>query len=214
MADTVYLIRHAHPDYPDGNRMCLGQKLNLPLSELGRSQAAIVVSGLRDRGIETIYSSPLLRARETAQILSDGMIPVRILDDLIEMNAGEWDGMRFSDIKRIYPDYFTDHLDDNKRVPPNGESDESGLQRALRALKCIADDPAPVCAMVCHSGIGRILLAHLSGLPMNAKRSISLPYMGIAMLRRMGDAWHVIDPAVNCGIVPQPNEERNRGMKR
>lgn len=110
MADRVYLIRHAHPDYPNGERMCLGQKLNLPLSDLGRSQAAIVVPEMRKCGVGVVYTSPLRRAVETARILSDGTLPVKTLDDLIEMNAGDWDGMRFSDIKRIYPDYFVNHL--------------------------------------------------------------------------------------------------------
>lgn len=214
MADRVYLIRHAHPDYPNGERMCLGQKLNLPLSDLGRSQAAIVVPEMRKCGVGVVYTSPLRRAVETARILSDGTLPVKTLDDLIEMNAGDWDGMRFSDIKRIYPDYFVNHLDEDKRVPPNGESDESGLRRALRALDVIERDPVPTCAMVSHSGIGRILLAHLSGLPMNQKRSVRLPYMGIAELRRTDGGWRVIDAAVNCGAIPQPNDDQNRGMNR
>ena len=62
----IYLIRHAHPDYPGGVKMCLGRKNDLPLSPRGFEQAQALSRYFRDIPLEAVYASPLLRAQQTA----------------------------------------------------------------------------------------------------------------------------------------------------
>ena len=66
MSRKVYLIRHAMPDIPIGERWCVGGRTDLPLGRLGRLQAALLpfVPELRDLG--AVFCSDMIRARQTA----------------------------------------------------------------------------------------------------------------------------------------------------
>lgn len=93
---TLYLVRHAKPDYPNGERMCMGQKLDLPLSEYGEEQARRLGARFQSLRIEAVFTSPLRRARQTAEHIAGGR-PLYLLTDLRELDGGEWDGRPFSD---------------------------------------------------------------------------------------------------------------------
>ena len=80
----LILVRHGDPDY---QKDCL--------TELGHEQAKIAAKRLMEEGIEEIYSSPLGRARQTAQAFADlsGLGPVRILDFMKEIRFGKEDAL-------------------------------------------------------------------------------------------------------------------------
>ena len=63
---TVYLIRHAMPDIPLGERWCVGGETDLPLNVIGRLQAALLPFVPELCGLKDVFCSPLTRARETA----------------------------------------------------------------------------------------------------------------------------------------------------
>src|ERR1700756_1549502 len=93
-AVTVFhLLRHGEP--------AIFGRLNgrLPgvgLSEKGRAEAAMQAGRLAGEKIEAIYSSPLQRTRETAEILAERLgLPVRYREDVIEIDYGEWTGLTF-----------------------------------------------------------------------------------------------------------------------
>jgi len=85
----IYLIRHAQPDYPNGTRMCLGRRTDLPLSVHGFEQASALGRLLENAPIEAVYTSPLLRARQTAEAIADSRRPIYVLDDLVELDGGQ-----------------------------------------------------------------------------------------------------------------------------
>jgi broad specificity phosphatase PhoE len=89
----VYLVRHGHVHNP--KRMVYGRLPGWWLSDKGRAQAADVARDLAGRGVAAIYSSPLERARETAEILSRALgPPVQVRDDLLESAlAAQWEGL-------------------------------------------------------------------------------------------------------------------------
>lgn len=194
----IYLIRHAQPDYPGGERMCLGQKLDLPLSDEGRRQALCLERFFASVPLECVYSSPLLRAQQTAALLSGGR-PVRVLDSLTELSGGEWDGLAFSEIRARYPAYFT-QSSRSFSCPPGGETDEQGLARARAALAYVSDHTAACSAMVAHSGINRLLLCTLSGCPMSRKREFPHPYAAVSLLVCRRGIWQVQDVSVQTGL--------------
>ena len=66
---ALYLIRHGHPDFPIGSRICLGQT-DTPLGPLGHLQGVLLARHFRDIHVESVYSSTLSRAMETAQHIS------------------------------------------------------------------------------------------------------------------------------------------------
>ncbi|MBR0265862.1 MAG: histidine phosphatase family protein [Clostridia bacterium] len=78
----IIFVRHGEPDYAHD---CL--------TEEGRRQAAAAAKRLRDENVETIYSSPLGRAAETAAALSSELqLPVTTLDYMRELHWGSTDG--------------------------------------------------------------------------------------------------------------------------
>ena len=87
-AKQIYLVRHALPDYPGGAKMCLGQKNDLPLSADGRAQAQRLGQFFAALPLEAVCTSPLLRARQTAEAIAGGR-PLHVLHDLIELYGGE-----------------------------------------------------------------------------------------------------------------------------
>src|SRR5688500_109239 len=104
----VFLVRHAEPAVTG---VMLGQ-CDPPLSDDGRLAAAAL-----KLPVSVAYSSPLLRARETAEALD---VPVEVLDDLAEISYGEWDGKAWSEIERSDPELAARKLRNWKGTTPPG----------------------------------------------------------------------------------------------
>ncbi len=88
---TVYLVRHGHVDNPTG----VFYDGDFPLSELGAQQMLAVAEDMKRDGVspQRILSSPYLRARESAQVLSSVLGPEVEYDDrLVEWQVGDWFG--------------------------------------------------------------------------------------------------------------------------
>ncbi|MFC0313877.1 histidine phosphatase family protein [Gordonia phosphorivorans] len=94
------------------------------LIELGRAQAAAAARRLGSRGeIDVIVSSPLARARATAQAVADVVgLPVHVHDGLIETDFGAWEGLTFREAAERDPQLHRQWLGDLEVAPPGGES--------------------------------------------------------------------------------------------
>ncbi len=91
MTTTILLVRHA--DVHNPQQLFYGRLPRFRISELGRRQAAFLRDRLADRPIASFYSSPMLRARLTAQVLAEAHAgaPIRRAVELIEVRTG-WMG--------------------------------------------------------------------------------------------------------------------------
>lgn len=98
----VHLVRHGQVHNP--KRMVYGRLPGWKLSEKGRRQAETAARALGGRGIVALYSSPLERARETADILARTLgLTAQVRDDLIESAlAARWEGLS-------WPQVWTQH---------------------------------------------------------------------------------------------------------
>lgn len=201
---TLYLVRHALPEYPGGTRMCLGQSQDVPLSREGFAQASELGRIFVRLSPEAVYTSPLLRARQTAEGLSGGRAPVVILPELIELNGGAWDGQPMDVIRRCYPEYFRRGTDST--CPPGGETDEEGKTRLFRALEEIDRRTQTCAALVAHAGVNRVLLCALMQRPFCEKKLIPQRHASINVLVRRNGVWQV----ERAGILP---EEWNSALK-
>lgn len=108
----ILLIRHGETE---GNRTRVIQRPDIPLSEHGLAQAGRLAERLRQSPIDEIWSSPLARARMTADALErETGIPVHVEADLQERNLGDLRGTAYADLDfdPFEPGY----------VPPAGES--------------------------------------------------------------------------------------------
>ena len=89
----LYLIRHGETDWNKQKRM-QGQ-MNIPLNDFGRHLAAETAVGLKDVPFDLAFTSPLIRAKETAEIiLKDRDVPVVEDYRIQEMNFGIYEGLR------------------------------------------------------------------------------------------------------------------------
>ena len=153
----VYLIRHGLPDFPKGQRMCLGTT-DLPMGEEGLAQAAEMAEKLPP--VTAVFSSPLTRAVQTAQAIS---LPVTILDDLRELHAGQWDGLTFAQIRERYPELYAARGLDPSLPLPGAEDHAAGLARFKEAMAQAALQSPGDLAVVAHGGIIAQFLQELCG---------------------------------------------------
>ena len=80
---------------------------DIPLNDTGRQQAGFAKTGLLDVELAAIYTSPLQRAVETAEIIrGDRKIPIYPTEGLREMGIGEWEGLLVSEIDEKYPGWY------------------------------------------------------------------------------------------------------------
>lgn len=187
---TLVLTRHG-PTTRSQPEQHLGQRLDVPLSEAGRAAARDLEARLTGVAFDRVISSPLVRARETADIALRGG-PVEQDPRLAEMDYGTWEGMTYQQIEASDGDYRTRWEADPGRLPcPDGESGDD-VARRLRAflddlidwshhpadpfdpydptdetavLEAAADVPDRRVLAVGHSSTNRILLCVALGVP-------------------------------------------------
>lgn len=99
--NKLYFIRHGCTDW-NVNKLCQGHR-DIELNEIGRHEAKMASELMSDLAISKIYSSPLKRALETAQIiqLSIFSIKIEILDQLKERNWGELEGISSEEMYKL-----------------------------------------------------------------------------------------------------------------
>ena len=153
----VYLIRHGLPDFPGGERMCLGST-DLPLAPEGLAQAERMAAALPP--VTTVFSSPLTRAVQTAQAIRP---EITMLEGLRELNYGEWEGLTFPQIRQRYPELYAARSADLTLQPPGAEPNGAGLARFTAAMAEAASRSSGDFAVVAHGGIMALFLQAVTG---------------------------------------------------
>ncbi len=127
----IYLIRHGETD--QNKRKCLQGRTDIVLNEYGRELAYRTAEGMKDITFDIIFSSPLKRARETAEIIRrERNIPIIIEDRIQEISFGTYEGLCFAKEGFSVPDEsFLNFFDKPEcyHTPPQGESFEDVIAR-------------------------------------------------------------------------------------
>lgn len=135
---TIWLVRHgAAAAVPSGAAIGWSDP---PLDATGRRQAELVAAELSAITVERVYSSDLVRARETAEVIaSRHRLPIVVSEDLRELNFGSWEGRRLTELWRESPDQARAWEGDLRRLPAGfGETFvefETRVQRFAAALR-------------------------------------------------------------------------------
>ena len=154
MKTILLLIRHGETEW---NTLCKFQGCtDIPLAKEGIKQAELLKNRLNGN-FDYIYSSPLSRAFETANILASNTDKEVTIDpEIREINFGEWEGLTIHDISEKYPDIFKAWRNDKIESYICG-GDSSMHNAANRAKKCILDivlkHRGKKIAIVAHGGI-------------------------------------------------------------
>lgn len=171
-------IRHGQTDW---NRDGLLQgSSDIPLNDMGREQARDAFMTVRSKPWDAVVSSPLGRARETAQIIADGLgIPLgAAYPGLAERDYGPLEGSSAAAAIERWPD----------RAYAGAESLDSVADRGTEALVRIAADfPDGSVLIVCHGTIIRYTLARLAGRPVPGIDNGS-----VSMVRAENGGWTVL----------------------
>lgn len=163
-----YLVRHGQTDWNRAGK--IQGTTDIPLNETGRQQAERLAGVLKEkRGypagtrIDAIYTSPLARAFQTAEILAKSeTLPLRRLLELRERDFGGWEGKNWQQVEKEYPDEF--HLWREQPmvgIPSGGESRKSCEARSERAIRRILEETAGDAVIVAHGGILVFLMNYL-----------------------------------------------------
>jgi alpha-ribazole phosphatase/probable phosphoglycerate mutase len=184
------MLRHGQTQWnADGNKYC--GRTDIPLTELGKSQAEMVREQLIDIKFNAVYSSPLQRARVTAEIAS-GRKDVIIDDRLVEADFGEWEG-------KTRPEFIeaNKNLWNNWMLDPSiaraGGTGETGAQIVERVSGFFNDIQQQYedgkILVVAHNAVNRFFLAYKLGMNLKNYRRIMQDNSTITMfeLERDGE---------------------------
>ena len=164
----LYIIRHGRTDWNDLHKM--QGHTDIPLNDEGRAMAARAAEEYKDVHFDICFCSPLIRARETAEILLKGRdIPIIIDDRLTEMSFGDFEGHEYSfdkpdsAINTLFtaPEKYTD--------PPGGaESLDELFERTGRfldetALPLVREGKDVL--IVGHGAMNSSIVCRLRGIP-------------------------------------------------
>ncbi|MFC1491192.1 histidine phosphatase family protein [Nitrospinota bacterium] len=170
----ILLLRHGAAEGSD--RGSFISRTDVDLLPLGVSQVRMAAGRAAPwlEGVPEIpvFSSPLLRARRSAEIFCEELgLPVsstRIVEEFIELDLGRWEGETYDSLMEKEPDRLRAHYANFVRSKsPKGESVSDLARRvrpAFRSLRRSATGPAAV--VVGHAGVNRIILLDALGAPL------------------------------------------------
>jgi probable phosphomutase (TIGR03848 family) len=162
----LLLIRHA-PTAETGVRLT-GRLPGVGLDDKGRQIAERTAGRLADVKLKAVYSSPIERTWETAEIVArlHGLDPV-LEDGLVEVDYGAWSGRT---LKSLYPlkAWRTVQMTPSRMVFPEGEALADAQRRAVATCERLADrHRSDTIALVSHSDVIQSIVSHYLGQPLD-----------------------------------------------
>ena len=130
MTTTIYLIRHGEVKNPDG--ILYARLPNFGLTALGKKEAQMDAEFLKDKQISAIYSSPLERTKQTAEIIQKelGLTEIYFSDQILETRTS-YEGKKFSSLDKLQSEIYL------KPLAPTDETMEDLAQRMMIFLNAV-----------------------------------------------------------------------------
>ncbi len=181
---TILLVRHGETDWNRSGQI-MGER-PIPLNARGEAQANALAAVLGPGVARAVYSSPVHRARQTAQILAAAM--QRAVDTdraLTEIGVGEWEGKFWRDLTEdlVRHNYYA--KPDEAR-PPGGETLRevqvravSAVQRAMERAGLSGEDRLVI---VSHADVIRAVVAHYLELDLQTIRRIRIDHASVTAI--------------------------------
>ena len=200
----IILARHGETSWNVEGRH-QGQSFDIPISEVGQTQAKALAERFRCQDIARAVASPLLRARQTAERSLGARAAMLTFDPgFMEISHGEWEGRLATEIRDGFPELQQAWRERPETVRfPGGESLQDVQDRAwpafLRATEGLGEEDTLL--VVSHDGVNRVILCRILGLPLARVWSFRQAPTGLNLLEgpdpdrlavvRLNDAHHL-----------------------
>ncbi len=167
----LLLVRHGETEWNRVSRFQGG--IDVPLNDNGRAQAQQAAEFLKDVPIDFAISSPMLRPKETAEIVLQPHpnVQIELQEEFREINHGLWEGKLESEIKQEYPDLLRQWQVAPETVQmPEGENLQQVWDRAVACWDGIiksakmSNTELKTGLIVAHDAINKVILCHVLGL--------------------------------------------------
>jgi broad specificity phosphatase PhoE len=199
----LLLIRHAETGHNRDSRV-QGQA-DIPLSELGLRQAQALGRYLCDQSLAAVVSSPLIRARVTAEaVAAPHDLVVQPEPDLMEMHVGEMEGLSTTEMRERFPDFLAEWV--TERGPslqmPGGESLEQVQRRAWRVVEHLRGQYGDeTVALVSHNFVLSCLITRALEIALSDFRRFRLSVSGVTTLRFREDRTVLVHLNDTCHLA-------------
>lgn len=178
---TLILTRHGETAW-NVEKVFRG-RVDVNLDEVGIRQAELLGKYLSDWQLQAIYSSPLKRALDTANIVARYQrVGVHITQGLIDFDFGEWQSLPEKEVKRLYPALLDEWRNNPHKVKmPGGESLEDVRERAVELVNDVLSAHQGNVVLVSHRVVIKVLICYLLGLDESRFWNISQDVCGITI---------------------------------
>jgi broad specificity phosphatase PhoE len=184
---TILLVRHGETDWNRSGRI-MGIR-PVPLNQNGLTQAARLALQLTALPEPALYSSPVVRARQTADILASTLrVPVIEEPGLSEIGVGEWEGRYWNEFdgNPARVDFY--RLPQEAR-PPGGETLSEVQQRAIAAVeRALSRMQAGSAVVVTHADVIRAIVAHYLETDLQTMRHMQIGHASVTALTINGSS--------------------------
>ena len=179
---TIFLlVRHATNDMVD--KAIAGWMAGVHLNEEGKSQAAALAERLKHVPVAAIYSSPLERARETAEPIAKRMgLEIEVREEIGEIKFGDWTGQQLQDLNHLPKWQLFNTFRSGTRIP-GGELMLETQARIVVELERLRElHPQQIIAVVTHGDVIRAAVAHYAGIHLDLFQRIEISPASLSII--------------------------------
>jgi ribonuclease H / adenosylcobalamin/alpha-ribazole phosphatase len=198
---VTLLLRHGHTEL-SGERRFSG-RTDIPLTKEGVRQATLAARRLAGSGAAAIVTSPLQRARRTAEAVAEATgAPLVTYDEFVEADFGAWQGLTFAEAAHKWPDELAAWMANPDAAPPDGESFATvalrvlaGLDKLIAAYRhqttIVVSHVTPIKTLVCRALLAPPEAMFRMNLDVASLCHIDCFDNGSAVLRSLNDTAHL-----------------------
>jgi ribonuclease H / adenosylcobalamin/alpha-ribazole phosphatase len=198
---TTLLLRHGQTEL-SGERRFSG-RTDIPLTKEGIRQATLAARRLARSGAAAIITSPLQRARRTAEAVAEATgAPLVVYDEFAEAEFGAWQGLTFAEVAQKWPDELAAWMASPDAAPPDGESFATvalrvlaGLDKLMAAYRhettIVVSHVTPIKTLVCRALLAPPEAMFRMNLDVASLCHIDCFDNGSAVLRSLNDTAHL-----------------------
>ena len=191
-ATRLCMVRHGETAWNAEGRV-QGQ-VDVPLNEVGRAQARAVAEALAGERFDAVYSSDLLRVRQTAEPAAGRLgLPVAYDSQLRERHYGMFERHTYAEVRERYPAEYARFRDKDPDFDfVSGEALRDFERRALACVAALVErHPGQSLLVFTHGGVLEMVYRYATGRGLSTERDFEVPNAGLNRVEALPGGWRV-----------------------